>query len=100
MTASLLFLLAATAASAPVSSATPSPRAEVAAARAAIEARFTRETAECQQRFVVSSCVEEARQRRHDALAPLVKREHELSAEERRARAARRPRTGRSGWHP
>ena len=87
MTVSLLILLAAAAATtntAPV----PATRAEVAAQRAAIEQRFKQDTAECQQRFTVSSCVDEVRQRRHDALVPLVKREHELAAEERRARAA------------
>lgn len=79
----LALLLAATAAF-----AQPATRAEVAAQRAALEQGFAREKAECEQRFGVSACLEELRQRRHDALAPLVKREHELAAEERRVRAA------------
>ena len=66
----------------------PATRAEVAAQRAALEAKFERESTECQQRFAVSACLEDLRQRRHDALAPLVRREHELAAEERRERAA------------
>ena len=41
-----------------------------------------------EQRFSVSACVEELRRQRQDALAPLVRREHELATEERRARAA------------
>jgi len=85
MTASVLLLLAAAAASAP--QIPPATRAEVAAQRAAIEQRFDREQAACQDQFAISSCVEDVRQRRHAALAPLVRREHELAAEERRARA-------------
>lgn len=68
--------------------AQPPTRAEVAAQRAAIEQRFDREKAACQQQFSVSSCLDEVRRGRHEALAPLVKREHELAAEERRARSA------------
>lgn len=68
--------------------AQPATRAEVAAQREAIEAQFTRDKAECEKRFSVAACLDELRQRRHDALTPLVQREHELSAEERRSRAA------------
>ena len=78
-----VFLLAAAAASAPQ----PATRAEVAAQRAAIEQRFNQEKVECQERFSVSACLDDVRLRRHDALAPLVRREHELAAEERKARA-------------
>lgn len=83
---SLSILVLAVAASAPLSQ--PATRAEVAAQRAAVEQRFEREAAECQQRFAVSPCLEDVRQRRQAALAPLVRHEHELAAEERRARAA------------
>ncbi|MBI3348243.1 MAG: hypothetical protein HY020_13700 [Burkholderiales bacterium] len=86
----LLILLAATAASAPLSQ--PATRAEVAAQRAAVEQRYAREKAECEQHFVVSTCVEELRRQRHDALVPLVRREHELATEERRDRAAEQTR--------
>ncbi|MBW8844569.1 MAG: hypothetical protein JF607_06310 [Burkholderiales bacterium] len=85
MTPALLILLAAAAASAP--SIQPATRAEVATQRAALERRFALEKAECEQRFSVSACLDELRQRRHDALAPLVRRENELAAEERNARA-------------
>lgn len=82
----LLILLAAAAASAPLSQ--PATRAEVAAQRAAVEEHFAREKTECEQRFAVSDCLEALRKRRQDALAPLVRHEHELAAEERRDRAA------------
>lgn len=78
----LLTLITAAAASAPAT------RAELAAQRAAIEQRFDREKAECEQRFIVTPCLEAVRQQRQSALAPLISREHELAAEERRARAA------------
>ena len=84
MTASLLLLAAA--ASMPLNQ--PATRAEVATQRAALEQRFLQDKAECEQRFNISACTEELRQRRHDALAPLVQREHELATEERLARAA------------
>ncbi len=78
----LILLLVATAAW-----AQPATRAEVAAQRTAIEQRFAREQAECEQRFSVAACLDDLRQRRHDALVPLVRREHELAAEERHQRA-------------
>lgn len=87
MTATLLLALAAAAASSPPLSQPPT-RAEVAAQRAAIEQRYAQEQEACGQRFAVASCLDDLRQRRHEALAPLVKREHELAAEERRDRAA------------
>lgn len=82
----LLTLLAAAAASAPLGQ--PATRAEVATQRAAIEQQFVREKAECEQRFAVSPCLEDMRKRRQAALAPLIRHEQELAAEERRARAA------------
>lgn len=78
-----IFLLCAVAAA----QAQPATRAEVVAQREAIEAQFTRDKAECEKRFSVAACLDDLRQRRHDALTPLVQREHELAAEERRARA-------------
>ncbi|MGM9481217.1 hypothetical protein ACS5PN_08495 [Roseateles sp. NT4] len=79
----LILALVATAAA-----AQPATRAEVAAQRAAIEQRFAQEKLDCQSRFSVASCLDDVRQRRHDAMAPLVKREHELAAEERSERAS------------
>ena len=78
-----LFLWCAVAAAA----AQPATRAEVTAQRDAIEAQFTRDKAECEKRFSVAACLDDLRTRRHDARTPLVQREHELAAEERRARA-------------
>ena len=82
-----LILLAA-AASAASGAPQPATRAEVAAQRAAIEQRFAVEKAACEQRFSVSACMDEVRQRRHGALVPLVRREHELAEQERHERAA------------
>lgn len=67
--------------------AQPATRAELAAQRDAIELRFAREEAACHERFAVNTCLEAARERRRQDLAPLVRREHELAAEERRERA-------------
>lgn len=83
---SLSVLLLAAAASAPLTQ--PATRAEVAEQRAAIEQRFAREKSECEQRFAVSPCLEDLRKRRELALAPLIRHEHELDAEDRRTRAA------------
>ena len=77
-----LIALAATAVA-----AQPATRAEVAAQRAAIEQRFAKEKLDCQQRFSVAACLDDVRQRRHEALTPLVQREHQLAAEARRARS-------------
>lgn len=93
MTAYLLFLLAGAAASPPLPplpppSAASATRAELAAERAAIEQRFDADKQACERQFAITPCVEALRQRRHDALEPLVKREQALAAEERRIRAA------------
>lgn len=79
----LILLLVAAAAA-----AQPATRAEVAAQRVAIEQKFARDKAECEQRFSVAACLDDLRQRRNLALAPLIRREHELATEERRERAA------------
>lgn len=81
-------LLACLALAVGMAAAQPATRAELAAQRAAIEQRFAREQAECEQRFAVSPCLEDLRKRRQAALAPLIRHEHELDAEDRRARAA------------
>lgn len=75
------------AASAP-QGAEPLTRAQVAAQRAALTQRFASEQADCEQRFAVSGCMEALRLRRQAAFAPLVQRDHELAAEERKARSA------------
>ena len=82
------FVISALLASSATAFAQPATRSEVQAQRAAIEQQFAREQAECQQRFAVSACLEDLQQRRRDALSPIVAREHELAAQERRERAA------------
>lgn len=78
------YVLLLAAAAAP---AQPVNRAEVQAQRKSVEQQFAREEAECRQRFAVSACLESLRLRRREALAPIVAREHELAADERRERA-------------
>lgn len=88
----LSLLLLAAAASAPLQ---PATRAEVAVQRAAIEQRFEREMQDCQDRFAVTPCMDKLRRERQQALVPLVRRDHELDAEERRERAAAQARRAR-----
>jgi colicin import membrane protein len=64
--------------------------AEDKVARSRIEASFKAESADCQQRFVVTACIDDARQRRREALAELARREQEVDAIERQRRAAQR----------
>ena len=71
----------------PSAQAAEPPRKQLAAERAAIEARFAAESRECATRFVVNACMDEARERRSAALKPVVAREQALAAEERRERA-------------
>lgn len=58
-------------------------RARVAEERAAIEARFQSRDVDCRQRFVVSSCVEEARRERRLGLDGLKSRERLLDEQSR-----------------
>lgn len=63
-------------------------RERLRAQRAEIEARFALEREGCEQRFAVNACVDEAKQRRSAGLHPLQRREIELDAAQRKARAA------------
>ncbi len=65
-------------------------RARIQTERTRIESRFNAEMAACQQRFVVTACMDEARQRRREALA--VPRAEGLALDdiERRERAVAR----------
>jgi colicin import membrane protein len=65
-------------------------RAAIAAERAAVQQRFVAEERDCQGRFAVNACVEDARQRRREALAQLRERELKLDQAERQRRAAER----------
>ena len=62
----------------------PALATDEAAQRAAIEARFAAESRECAERFIVNSCMDEAKERRREALKPVIAREQELAAQARR----------------
>lgn len=64
--------------------------AAIAAERQALVDRYAAEESECRRHFVVTSCLEDVRLRRRDALAPLREREMALSDRERLQRAADR----------
>ena len=65
-------------------------RRRIDAERRQIEARFSAEDAACRQRFEVTSCVDEVKARRREALAGLRQQELLLADAERRKRAAAR----------
>lgn len=65
-------------------------RARLRTEREAVEATFKRKQAECEARFVVTSCVEDARREQREALARLRHREAELNDAERKERTAAR----------
>lgn len=69
-------------------SAAEMTRAEIGAARARIEQAYQAKVRECNQRFVVTGCVEEARDERVRLLRPLDHAEHQVNAEERQRRSA------------
>jgi len=58
--------------------------------RAAIEARYAARARECRDRFIVTSCVDDAKVERRRALDVLRTRQLQLDEEKRRARAAER----------
>jgi hypothetical protein len=65
-------------------------RARIAAARSAAEQRYVERERECQQRFVVTSCVEDARRERGATLSALRREQNLLDDRVRQARAAER----------
>lgn len=65
-------------------------RQSIEAERKRIEATYAAELARCEQRFAVTACVDDARQRRRVALAGPRARELALDDAERRSRAAAR----------
>ena len=62
-------------------------RERLAEERRAIEQRYDAQEAECRQRFVVTSCVEEMRRERRSALADVTARQIALDDAERQRRA-------------
>ena len=65
-------------------------RQRIDSERRAIEAGFAAEEAACRERFVVTSCVDDVRQRKRDALAGLRAEGLLLDDADRQARAAAR----------
>ena len=88
--AALLGVVAASAEPGGDAAAREQARARIQAERTRIEAQFNADVAECQQRFVVTACVNEARQRRRDALAAPRAEGLALDDMERHARAVAR----------
>jgi colicin import membrane protein len=80
--------LAAPAVAAP--SADGAERARIAAERSALDARFAERERECRQRFVVTSCVDDARRERRRGLDGLKARQLQLDEAKRRARTEER----------
>jgi colicin import membrane protein len=86
-------LLAGALAGAPPAQAAAADDAErhrIAEERAAIEARYVARERECRDRFVVTSCVDDAKAERRHALDALRARQLKLDEEQRRARTAER----------
>lgn len=65
-------------------------RARLAQQRRQLGEAFAAEERSCAQRFAVTACVDEVRQRRREALAPVRERELQLDDAERQQRAAER----------
>ena len=59
----------------------------IAEDRASIEARFAAERQACQQHFAVNHCVDAARRKEQEALAPVMAQERAQAAEDRRRRS-------------
>jgi len=71
-------------------SADDAERHRIAEERAAIEARYAARERECRDRFIVTSCVDDAKVERRRGLDALRARQLKLDEEKRRARTAER----------
>jgi hypothetical protein len=87
-----LIVLAALASAAAPSLATTdaAERDRIARERAEVQAALTKQEAACQERFVVTPCVEAARKAEREALARLRRQEVLLDEQQRKQRAAER----------
>ena len=65
-------------------------RARIASDRQAVEARYDAARRDCETRFVVNDCLDQARQARRAALEPLQRQIHLLDDARRRERAVER----------
>jgi colicin import membrane protein len=63
---------------------------QLAAERQAVDARFERDKADCQQRFALNACVDEARTRQRQALAALRMQQREVDERQRIQRTSER----------
>jgi colicin import membrane protein len=88
--AGLLLALASLATTTRATAADDAERASIAAERAAIDARYAARERECLQRFVVTSCVDDAKRERRIGLDALKARQLALDEARRRARTAER----------
>jgi hypothetical protein len=75
---------------APFAADAAAEHARIRAERAQVQARYADAVRECNRRFVVTSCVEDARAERRQALSRLGNEELVLDQAERRQRAAQR----------
>ena len=85
-----LALTLALAAPARAATADDAERHRIAEERAAIEARHAARERECRERFVVTSCIDDAKVERRHGLDALRARQLKLDEERRRARTAER----------
>ena len=88
--AGLLLALGSLAPTTRATGADDAERASIAAERAAIDARYAARERECLQRFVVTSCVDDAKRERRIGLDALKARQLALDEARRRARTAER----------
>lgn len=82
--------LALAAALVPAHAADGDERARIASERAEVEKRYAERERECRERFVVTSCVDDAKRERRKSLDALRARELKLDEENRRARTEAR----------
>ncbi len=71
-------------------SASPRERAQLRAERHQLSEAFAQEERACSQQFWVTACLDDARARRREALAPVRERELRLDEAERQAKAEQR----------
>jgi colicin import membrane protein len=74
----------------PARDGTAAPWQRIAEARSAAEARFHERQRECTARFVVTSCIDDAKRERREALARARRDQNQLDDDMRKARATAR----------
>src|SRR5262249_3974728 len=89
-TRSLAALVLAAPALVPAHAADSGERARIASERAEVEKRYADRERECRERFVVTSCVDDAKRERRKSLDALRAQELQLDEQTRRARTEAR----------